>query len=384
LTQSRKPRIAVIGAGLGGAAAASLLQSAGYEVNVYEQTPSFSRIGAGINLSPNCTRILKRIGVCDRLAQTGVRTTHWVSRVWDTGELLLDYPMGEALEQRYGAPYLCVHRGDFHALLLEAVAPGTIQFGKRLEELEQKGNVVKLVFADGSRAEADLVIGADGVRSRCRELLVGLAAPKFSGNVAYRALFPTSLVAGMDLVDYEKWWGPRQWVFLSYFIRQHRDDYFIVAVAPQAEWPHETSSVPSSREEMRTAFAGFHPNVQRQIAVIPSATKWAVYDAEPLEVWSRGRVALLGDACHSMTPYMGQGAAMAIEDGAMLTRCLDASKGDVGYALQLYEANRKNRTIAMQRTSRANTWLKSDADPDWVFGYDVFEHEIVPPARKSA
>jgi 6-hydroxynicotinate 3-monooxygenase len=132
---------------------------------------------------------------------------------------------------------------------------------------------------------------------------------------------------------------------------------------------------------MRAAFTGFHPNVHRQIDVIPSATKWAVYDTEPLEVWSRGRVALLGDACHSMTPYMGQGAAMAIEDGAMLTRCLDASSGDVDYAIQLYEANRKDRTVAMQQTSRENTWIKSDANPDWVFGYDVFEHEIVPPAR---
>lgn len=380
-----KLRIAIIGAGLGGPAAAALLQRAGYQVTVYEQSASFSRIGAGINISPNVTRILDRIGVCAPLAKTGVRTEHWVSRVWDTGELLLDYKMGEALEKRYGAPYLCVHRGDFHALVLDAVAPGTIQFGKRLQDLEQKGGVVKLAFADGSRAEADLVIGADGVRSRCRELLVGLPAPKFSGNVAYRALFPTSLLNGMELVDYEKHWGPKQWVFLSYFIRNHRQDYFIVAVAPQADWPHESSSVPSSREEFRAAYQGFHPRVHQQIDVIPSCTKWAVYDAEPLEVWSRGRVALLGDACHSMTPYMGQGAAMAIEDGAMLTRCLDYSKGDIDYALALYEANRKDRTIAMQATSRANTWLKSDADPDWVFGYDVFAHEIVQPKRaKSA
>ena len=380
-----KLRIAIIGAGLGGPAAAALLQASGYEVTIYEQSPSFTGLGAGINISPNCTRILKRIGVLDTLARTGVRTENWISRAWDTGELLLDYPMGEALEKRYGAPYLCVHRGDFHKLLLDAVAPGTIQYSKRLKGLEQAGKVVKLAFADGTRTEADLVIGADGVRSRCRELLVGLAAPRFSGNVAYRALVPTSLLAGIDLVDYEKFWGPKQWVFLTYFIRQKREDYFMVAVAPQAQWTHEASWAPSSREEFSAAYKGFHPKVHRQIEVAPSVTKWAVYDAEPLEVWSRGRVALLGDACHSMTPYMGQGAAMAIEDGAMLTRCLDFAKGDVDYALHLYEANRKSRTTAMQDTSRANTWLKSDADPDWVFGYDVFSHEIVPPpARKTA
>jgi 6-hydroxynicotinate 3-monooxygenase len=384
LAKGGKIRIAVIGAGLGGPATASLLQSAGYEVQVYEQSPSFSRIGAGINLSPNVTRILQRIGIGERLAQTGARSSHWVSRAWDTGEVLLDYPMGEALEKYYGAPYLCVHRGDFHALLLEAVAPGTIEFGKRLVDLEQKGAIVKLAFADGSHAEADLVIGADGVRSRCRELLVGLEAPQYSGYVAWRSIFPTSLLAGMELVDYMKWWGPGCWVFLTYFITRKRDEFFIVALAPQAEWPHETSSVVSNREEMRPAFAGFHAEVQRQIDLIPWATKWAVYDAEPLAVWSRGRVVLLGDACHSMTPYMGQGAAMAIEDGAMLTRCLEASEGDVDYAVQLYEANRKDRTAAMQRTSRENNWLKSDADPDWVWGYNVFEQELVPPARMTS
>ena len=377
----KKPRIAVIGAGLGGPTTAALLQRAGYEVKVYEQSPSFSRIGAGINISPNCTRVLDRIGVCKPLARAGARTTHWVSREWDTGEILLDYPMGEELEKRYGAPYLCVHRGDFHALLLEAVEPGTIQFGKRLEGIEQKGGTVKIAFADGSRAEADLVIGADGVRSRCRELLVGLTPPRFTGYVAYRATFPVSLLTSrMDVLDYEKFWGPGCFLFLSYFITAKREEHFIVTSSPQAEWPHEGPSAPADLEEMRAAFAGFHPRVQTQLDVIPSATKYAVYDADPLPVWSRGRVVLLGDACHAMTPYMGQGAAMAIEDGAMLTRCLEAASDDVDHALRLYEANRKDRATAMQRTSRENTWLKSSADPDWGWGYDVFSEALLQPA----
>ena len=375
-----KIRIAVIGGGLGGPATASLLQQAGYEVKVYEQSPSFSRIGAGINLSPNVTRILERIGIGRRLAEAGAQTSHWVSRAWDTGELLLDYPMGEALEKHYGAPYLCVHRGDFHALLIESLAPGTLEFGKRLVDLEQKGPIVKLAFADGSRAEADLVIGADGVRSRCRELLVGLKPPRYTGYVAHRCIFPTALLAGMELVDYMKWWGPGAWLFLTYFITSRREEFYIVTSSPQAEWPHETSSAPADLEEMREAFAGFHPDVLRQIAAIPAATKWAMYDADPLPVWSRGRIVLLGDACHAMTPYMGQGAAMAIEDGAMLVRCLQASQDDVEHALRLYEANRKDRTAAMQRTSRENTWLKSSADPDWVWGYDVFAQELVQPS----
>ena len=375
-----KLRIAVIGAGLGGPATASLLQAAGHEVKVYEQSPGFSRIGAGINLSPNVMRILDRIGIGRRLARTGAKSTHWVSRAWDTGEVLFDYPLGETMEKRYGAPYMCVHRGDFHALLIECVPPGTIEFGKRLVDLEQVGSVVKLVFGDGTRAEADLVIGADGVRSRCRELLVGLEPPRYSGYVAYRSIFPASLLAGRPLVDYEKWWGPGRWLYLTYFITSSREEFFVVTSSPQAEWRHETSSVPADLEEMRASFTGFHPEVHRQLAAIPSATKWAVYDSDPLPVWSRGRVVLLGDACHAMTPYMGQGAAMAIEDGAMLTRCLDASEGDIEHALRLYEANRKDRTAAMQGTSRKNTWFKSTANPDWVYGYDVFKASLLQPA----
>ena len=377
----RKIRIAVVGAGLGGPATASLLQSAGYDVKVYEQSPSFSRIGAGINLSPNVMRILQRIGIGQRLADTGARTSYWVSRAWDTGEVLLDYPLGEAAEKRYGAPYMCVHRGDFHALLMECVTPGTIEFGKRLIDLEQKKELVQLVFEDGTRAEADLVIGADGGRSRCRELLVGLDAPKYSGYVAHRAILPVSLLAGMQLIDYMKWWGPGCTLYLTYFITRSRQEFFIVTSSPQADWPHETSSVPADLDEMRAAFAGFHPEVQRQLAIIPAATKWANFDAEPLPVWSRGRVVLLGDACHAMLPYMGQGAAMAIEDGAMLTRCLEASEDDIDHALRLYEANRKDRTAAMQRASRENEWLKSTADPDWVWAYDVFQQDLLPLSK---
>jgi 6-hydroxynicotinate 3-monooxygenase len=375
-----KLRIAVIGAGLGGPATAALLQRAGYDVKVYEQTPGFSRIGAGINLSPNVMRILDRIGVGKPLAKAGARSSHWLSRKWDTGEVLLDYPMGEALEKYYGAPYLCVHRGDFHALLIQSVAPGTIEFGKRLTGLEQKGAAVKLAFADGTRAEADLVIGADGVRSRCRELLVGLDAPRYSGYVAYRVMCPVSLLTGIELVDYEKWWGPGRWLYLTYFITSARQEHYVVTSSPQAEWPHESSSVPADMGEFHAAFAGFHPTVLRQIERFHSASKWAVYDSEPLTVWSRGRVVLLGDACHAMTPYMGQGAAMAIEDGAMLVRCLEASEGDLDHALRMYEINRKDRTAAVQSESRKNDWLRSSAEPDWVWGYDVFKEELLQPA----
>jgi 6-hydroxynicotinate 3-monooxygenase len=375
-------RIAIVGAGLGGPAAAALLQAAGFDVHLYEQSASFSRIGAGIHLGPNLVRVLYRIGVGERLAAQGVNPAAWLSRRWDTGEMMLDYPLGEAAIHRWGAPYLMVHRGDFHALLIEAVKPGTLHFGKRLTHLDWTGKVVKLSFEDGSRAEADIVIGADGVRSRCREILVGLENPKFTGQVAYRSIFPMSRLAGHAYNDYTKWWGEDR-IVLTYYITADRRDMYFVTSSPQKEWRHETSSVPADMEELRAAFAGFHPEVQRVFQACPAASKWAQYDSEPLTVWSRGRVVLLGDACHPMTPYMGQGAAMAIEDAAMLTRCLQESSSDLDYAIQLYEANRKDRTTAVQRSSRTNTWFKTHAEPDWVFGYDVFEHPLVPPAKTA-
>jgi 6-hydroxynicotinate 3-monooxygenase len=379
MTNRDSPRIAIIGAGLGGPAAAVLLQAAGYDVQVYEQSRAFSRIGAGIHLGPNLVRILDRIGIGRRLEETGVNPPAWISRKWDSGELMLHYPLGEEAKARYGAPYLMVHRGDFNQLLIEAIKPGTLHFGKRLMDLDWTGKVVKLFFEDNTRTEADIVVGADGVRSRCREILIGLEEPKYTGYVAYRSIFPMSRLPDQRFDDYVKWWGEER-IILTYFITRSREDMYFVTSSPQSEWPHETSSVPADLEEMRAVFAGFHSEPRRVLEACPAATKWAQFDCEPLTLWSRGRVVLLGDACHPMTPYMGQGAAMALEDGAMLTRCLQASPNDLDFAIQMYEANRKPRTTAVQRASRTNTWFKTDADPDWVFGYDVFTAPLVSPS----
>jgi 6-hydroxynicotinate 3-monooxygenase len=360
---------------LGGPAAAVLLQAAGFSVKVYEQAETFSRIGAGIHLTPNVVRILQRIGIAKTLAATGITLRSWVSRKADTGVTLLRYPLDEC-EVRYGAPFVSVHRGDFHASLIAAVAQGTVQLGKRLVDLDASGSVVRLRFADGSAAEADLVVGADGLRSRVREVLAGLERPRFIGRAAFRAIFSTSHLRAAQEDDCIKWWGDDR-ILLSYYITKLRKEIYIVTSVPQSDWPHETSSVPADMAEFRQAFDGFHSDVRELVAACPQATKWAQYDCEPLTLWSRGRVVLLGDACHPMTPYMGQGAAMAIEDAAMLARCMSTSPADIDQAIRLYAANRKGRTAKMQAASRHHDWLRDRADPDWVFGYDVFSEPLV-------
>jgi 6-hydroxynicotinate 3-monooxygenase len=379
-----KPRIAIVGAGLGGTAAAALMQRAGYSVRLYEQAPAFSRLGAGIHLGPNVMKIMRRMDCEDALNVMGSHPDYWYSRDWKTGEAIAQIPFGDFALKEYGASYLTVHRGDFHALMTEAVAPGTIEFNKCLSGIEELDNEVRLTFADGSVETADIVIGADGVNSKIRDHLLGSEPPRYTGYVAHRAVFPASLL-GADPFDLcVKWWSEDRHMMV-YYVTSKRDEIYYVTGVPQAEWPAGQSVAPSSRDEMREAFADYHPSVQKLIDATPEVTKWPLLERDPLPLWSRGRLVLLGDACHPMKPHMAQGAAMAIEDAAMLTRCLDeVGATDYANAFALYEANRAERASKVQLVSHNNTWLRTNEDPAWVFAYDVFNEPLKSPSAKQA
>ncbi|WP_186190556.1 FAD-dependent monooxygenase [Burkholderia gladioli] len=378
----KQPRIAIVGAGLGGTAAAALLQRSGYDVRLYEQAPSFSRLGAGIHLGPNVMKIMRRIGCEDALNAMGSHPDFWYSRDGITAEVMSQIPLGDFALKTYGASYLTVHRGDFHALMSQAVAPGTIAFGRKLTAIEDTGSEVRLSFDDGTVETADIAIGADGVNSRLREHLLGAEPPRYTGYVAHRAVFPASLLDNKPYDMCVKWWsGDRH--MMVYYVTEKRDEYYYVTGVPQAEWPAGVSMVDSSREEMREAFDGFHPDIQHLIDVSPSITKWPLLERDPLPLWSRGRLVLLGDACHPMKPHMAQGAAMAIEDAAMLARCLDeVGIADYANAFALYEANRAARASKVQLVSHNNTWLRTNEDPAWVFAYDVFGVPLEAPSRE--
>jgi 6-hydroxynicotinate 3-monooxygenase len=379
-----KPRIAIVGAGLGGTAAAALMQRAGYSVRLYEQAPGFSRLGAGIHLGPNVMKIMRRIDCEDALNVMGSHPDFWYSRDWKSGDAIAQIPLGDFALKEYGATYLTVHRGDFHALMTEAVAPGTIEFNKCLTNIEETDKDVRLTFADGSVEIADIVIGADGVNSKLRDHLLGAEPPRYTGYVAHRAVFPASLL-GTDPFDLcVKWWSEDRHMMV-YYVTSKRDEIYYVTGVPQAEWPAGQSVAPSSRDEMREVFAGYHPSVQKLIDATPEVTKWPLLERDPLPLWSRGRLVLLGDACHPMKPHMAQGAAMAIEDAAMLTRCLDEiGVNDYTNAFALYEANRAERASKVQLVSHNNTWLRTNEDPAWVFAYDVFNEPLMSPASKQA
>lgn len=371
-------KIAIVGAGLGGAAAATLLQQAGFKVDIYEQAPEFSRIGAGIHMGPNIMKIFRRMGIEQQLSEMGSHPDFWFSRDGASGDYMSRIALGEFARKEYGAAYITVHRGDLHALQMSSIAPGSVHFSKCLSTLEETASGVRLSFTDGTSAEADIVIGADGINSKIREELLGQEAPLYSGWVAHRALIPNHVLSKYKL-EFEncvKWWSADRHMMV-YHTTGKRDEYYYVTGVPHPAWEFEGNWIDSSREEMYEAFAGYHPTVQALIESSESVTKWPLLNRNPLPIWSRGRMVLLGDACHPMKPHMAQGAGMAIEDAAMLTRCLQATGlSDYSTAFDLYETARKDRASRVQAVSNANTWLRTQEDPAWVFGYDLYGHEL--------
>lgn len=359
--------------------AAGLLQRHGFAVKVYEQSPAFSRIGAGIHLSANVMVVMRHLGIEQALSGIGLHPDAFVSRQWDTGDVLFELPFDPASEARYGAAYINVHRGDLHSVLEFALAPGTVAFGKKLSGIDNSGAKIRLSFEDGGHAEADLVIGADGLNSKVRDVLLGADKPRYTGHIAHRAIFPATLLKGLPIRACTKWWGPGNHI-LVYYMTQAREDVYIVTSAPQAEYNSNAAFVPCDRDEFVAAFDGYHAELRQVVKAAPEITKWPVYDREPTDRWSGPRMVLLGDACHPMRPYMAAGAAMAIEDAAVLARCIaEFGRGDAEESFAWYRANRGPRVHKVQQISMANTWLRTPTDPEWFFRYDACTVALEPP-----
>jgi 6-hydroxynicotinate 3-monooxygenase len=369
-------RIAIIGAGMGGLTAAATLRQRGIEVRIYEQAKQFARVGAGIQQSANAIRVLRAIGLEDKIRSLAFQPSSWANREWDSGEMKFDLRLGAEFEEKYGAPYLLLHRGDLHSVLASAVPQSLIEMNRRLVGLAEKASGVELKFEDGSVEEADGVIGADGVHSTVRELLLGPDEARFTGRVAYRTTFPAALLKGASIYDCTKWWGPDRHIVI-YFVTPQKSEIYFVTSQPEPDWRNESWSALGNMDELRAAFKGFHSQVQRVLEACPQAHKWALYERDPLPTWQKGRVVLLGDACHPMMPYMAQGATNAMEDAAVLARCLEgAVSADVARRFAQYEATRKPRTSRIQLTSRRNEWLSTRTDPDWVYGYDAWSEPL--------
>ncbi|MGH7932118.1 MAG: FAD-dependent monooxygenase [Candidatus Binataceae bacterium] len=380
----RKLSIAVIGAGIGGLTTAVTLRRVGIDVQVYEQASRFARIGAGIQQSPNALKVLRAIGLEAHLRSVGFIPAYARNRDWDSGALTNEYQLGSAVEGRFGAPYMLLHRGDLHTAIASIVPAGMVNLNHKLMGLERTGTGVTLFFADRSRAPADAVIGADGVHSLVREVLLGPEKPRFTGRVAYRTTFPAARLGDLAIDDNAKWWGPDRHIVM-YYVKPHREELYFVTSTPEPEFEVESWSAKGDLNVLRAAYAGFHPSVRAVLAACPDVHKWALVERDPLPRWGEERVVLLGDACHPMMPYMAQGAATAIEDAAVLSRCLDGVDADgIEQALRRYEFNRKDRTSRIQLTSRLNTWMRQKTDADWLYGYDAWTVPLFEPPTTSS
>src|ERR1700761_4875001 len=369
--------VAIIGAGMGGLAIAAALHRAGIAVNVYEQASKFTRLGAGIQIGCNAMKVLRGFGLESLMRASTFYPRSWNNREYDSGDVRFDMIFGETAEARYGAPYLLGHRGDLHAALASAVPAEAIHLSHRVVGIDQHPDRgVQLTFANGNSTEADAVVASDGVHSFVKEQLFGKDEPNFTGRIAYRTVFPAALLNGYAIDDCTKWWGPDRHIVI-YYVKPDRSEVYFVTSQPEPEFRIESWSAKGDVKELRAAFAGFDRKGGTVLADCPDVHKWAIVDRDSLSRWAEGNVTLLGDSCHPMTPYMAQGAAMAIEDSAVLSRCLKGVDRDgVSDAFRRFEATRKPRTSRMQLSSRTNTWLKNRTDPDWVYGYDAWNEPL--------
>jgi salicylate hydroxylase len=384
----------VVGAGIGGLTAALALRAAGLDVAVYEQADGLREVGAGIQLAPNATRLLHRLGLAAPLARVGVKPEAIEHKRWQDGRILLRQPLGETCERTFGAPYYHLYRPDLLAVLAEALPAGVVRLGHRCVAVAQDAGGVTLAFDNGVDARAPVVIGADGIHSTVRALLLGPESPRFSGSIAYRGLVPAERLQRLGLPRYSNGWlGPERH-FVHYYVGAGGRLMNFVAIVPARDWRVESWSATGGVADALVEFDGWHPTVRTIIGAADRTHRWALYDREPLETWSVGRVTLLGDAAHAMLPFMAQGACQAVEDAAVLARCLGGVRPEaVPAALGQYEAIRKPRVWEVQRASWRNAttyhlpdgesqrerdaaWAASAArgpysERGWLFAYDA-------------
>lgn len=351
-----KQKILIAGAGLGGLTAALALLRDGHQVQVFEQASQLGEVGAGLQLSANATRVLSLLDVDEAVRAVATVATGKQVRLWNTGQSWKLFDLGQQSVAEYGHPYYTLYRPDLHGVLVDAVRtidPQAIVLGAKCVSFDAGAAGITLELADGRRFRGDLLVGADGVHSRIRQGLFGQDAPCFSGCMAWRGVIPAArLPERLREPIATNWVGPGGHV-IHYALRRGEMVNF-VGVVERGDWKVESWTAAGTTEECLRDFAGWNDDVQTLIRSIQQPFKWALMVREPLQQWSRGRVTLLGDACHPTLPFLAQGACMAIEDGAMLARCLRET-ADPQQALRRYEGARVERATRIVQGSAANT-----------------------------
>jgi salicylate hydroxylase len=386
--------IAVIGGGIGGAAATLSLLSRGIDAHLFERGDHFSELGAGLQLSPNATRILHSLGLEEELRMCAVEPTAWHQRRWRSGETLSSVPLSTHMKKRYGYPYYHILRTDLLDALTKAIPQDRVHLGYEMTDMHQERENVEVTFSNGQTFEFDGMIGADGIRSRVRSFLFGDVTPCYSGCIAYRGLIDADRIAKLKLpTETQVWLGPGKHL-VTYYVQRHKLLNF-VAVIDRPEANDESWVMRGEVDSLRAEFAGWHPMVVDLVHAAQETFCGGIFDHQPMPCWTRGTVTLLGDACHSMVPFMAQGAGQAIEDAAVLGRCVQAAtRSTLAGCLKSYETIRRPRTqkicniaaglkdnlhfadgpdqMSRDQNLGSDTTSWGVGDLDWLYGYNAF------------
>lgn len=360
--------IIIIGGGIAGLTAALALQRQGRRVHLYEQADHFGDVGAGLTLTQPASRGLFSLGLREAIEGAADIPSRAGGADYQTGERLPGTEKMKPLGESGDIPYFYqIHRADLHAILVEAVTandPAAITLGRQLVDVTQDETGVTATFADGLQVHKDVLLGADGINSRVREVLFGKEDPRFTGQIAYRFLVPLKDVEPfMHLGPSVNYVGPKR-SLLRYVIR-HGTLVNGVAFVRSESWTGEGWSTPVETEELLEKFAGWNEDIQGLIRYAPKegTRKWALFDRDPLPAWTRGRVTLMGDAAHPMLPFLGLGAAMGVEDAVVLGRAF-AAGATSSDALRIYEATRRDRANGVLLASRRQGEIMQSEDRD--------------------
>ena len=348
--------VLIAGAGLGGLTTALALIQRGHRVRLFEQAAELKEVGAGVQIGSNGSCVLISLGLREAMERVVCLPRGREFRLWSTGQRWRSFDSGETAERRFGAPYWMVHRGDFHAVLLDAMRradPEAIQAGNACVGFAQDGRSATIRLANGETATGDVLIGADGVHSKVRHQMFGDGRAEFTGIMAWRGLVPME-----RLPEHQRQLVGNNWLgvgghVVTYPLRRGEILNF-VGVVERDDWHLESWTEAGTTEECLHDLGQWHDDVKTIIRNIDTPYKWGLLKREPLDHFAEGRVCVMGDAAHPTLPFLAQGANMALEDAMIIARCLDTFD-DVPEALRHYEQPRLKRTAAIVRGSSDNT-----------------------------
>jgi salicylate hydroxylase len=389
--RNERLRIVIVGGGIGGLFAANALIAHGLNVSLYEQAPALGEVGAGVFLTPNSVRQLERVGL-------GPAVEIWGARVGPKSHYfrhdgLPIAPVQVSDSSGWNATF-GMHRADLVAFLAGAVPAGVVHCGHRAIGFEQVGDVAHVQFANGACAEGDVVVGADGIHSALRPYVFPPSEPVFHGTICYRGLVSHERLPYWPMDRWQMWAGPSKH-FLVFPVR-HGQMVNYVGFVPADEAMKESWTAAGEPEVLRSQFEGWDPRIGSLLKEVDQTFRWALYDREPLPMWTQGRLTLLGDAAHPMLPHLGQGANQAIEDGIALATILDGvGNAAVTAALLAYERLRRERVAQVQLGARQHGLRVDSAYADLAvrdaelaahaeFRKHLYSYDVVPHASAAA